>query len=128
MVYITLCMYLHKYFYVAPNYALMSPEVATTPPWRTTLFSTPHYRDRLVVAVDEAHCIHEWLEGYMASYFDFNVCHLPNFVLYSYHYHTHKPPPPSLSHSISHSLYPSFSHIHVSRTVFTDRAISLIYS
>ena len=44
---------------------LMSPEVATTPPWRN-LFSTSYYREHLVVvAVDEAHCIHEWLEGYM---------------------------------------------------------------
>ena len=43
---------------------LMSPEVATTAPWRG-LFTTDYYKRHLVlVAVDEAHCIHEWLDDY----------------------------------------------------------------
>ena len=41
----------------------MSPETATSRPWRN-LFSESYYRSHLVVlAVDEAHCVHEWLVG-----------------------------------------------------------------
>ena len=39
----------------------MSPETATTRPWRN-LFAERYYRSHLVVlAVDEAHCVYEWL-------------------------------------------------------------------
>jgi len=39
----------------------MSPETAVDPPWRE-LFSKPVFQQNAVmVAVDEAHCIHEWL-------------------------------------------------------------------
>ena len=38
----------------------MSPEAATTKPWRE-LFKSPMFRKHLVLlAVDEAHCISEW--------------------------------------------------------------------
>ena len=52
--------HLHK-FMQAFLTVLMSPEVATSLPWRQ-LFSTDYYKSHLVaVAVDEAHCIQEWL-------------------------------------------------------------------
>ena len=39
----------------------MAPETAVSPPWRD-LFSTPVFKEKLAeVAVDEAHCISEWL-------------------------------------------------------------------
>ena len=41
----------------------MSPETATTRPWRQ-LFSEKYYRSNLaLLAVDEAHCVYEWLVG-----------------------------------------------------------------
>ena len=40
---------------------MMSPEVATSPPWRS-LFENDKFKRNLVLkAVDEAHCICEWL-------------------------------------------------------------------
>lgn len=40
---------------------MMPPEVATTGPWRS-IFSSAYMQQHLVlVAVDEAHCICEWL-------------------------------------------------------------------
>jgi hypothetical protein len=40
----------------------MSPETAVKPPWRN-IFQTPHFKKVLaLVAVDEAHCIPEWLD------------------------------------------------------------------
>ena len=42
----------------------MAPEVAVSPPWRES-FKSPFYSENLVVvAIDEAHCIHEWLVSY----------------------------------------------------------------
>ena len=42
----------------------MSPEIATTAPWRD-LFIAPYVKKHLVlVAVDEAHCIEEWLDPF----------------------------------------------------------------
>ena len=39
----------------------MSPEIAVQPPWRN-VFCTPFFKKHLtLVAVDEAHCIPEWL-------------------------------------------------------------------
>lgn len=39
----------------------MSPEIAVNPPWRN-IFKTPVFKERLsVLAIDEAHCISEWL-------------------------------------------------------------------
>lgn len=39
----------------------MAPETAVSPLWRD-LFSTPVFKEKLAeVAVDEAHCISEWL-------------------------------------------------------------------
>ncbi len=39
----------------------MSPECAVKPPW-CTLFSTPYAKQNLVlIAVDEAHCVLDWL-------------------------------------------------------------------
>ena len=39
----------------------MSPEIAVRPPWRN-IFQTSLFKERLaLVAVDEAHCIPEWL-------------------------------------------------------------------
>ena len=41
----------------------MSPEVAVTLPWRD-VFLSPQFKERLaLIAVDEAHCIVEWLES-----------------------------------------------------------------
>ncbi len=41
----------------------MSPELAVSCHWRV-LFSSPTFKKKLVmVAVDEAHCIPEWLAG-----------------------------------------------------------------
>ena len=40
----------------------LSPENATRPPWRN-IFQSPFFKKHLIlVAVDEAHCIPEWLE------------------------------------------------------------------
>lgn len=39
----------------------MSPEVATAPPWRK-VFSSEYLKKHLfMIAIDEAHCIKEWL-------------------------------------------------------------------
>ena len=39
----------------------MSPETAVNPPWRD-LFASKYFQEHAVlVAVDEAHLIHEWL-------------------------------------------------------------------
>lgn len=39
----------------------LAPETAVSPTWRE-VFSTPVFKEKLaVVAVDEAHCISEWL-------------------------------------------------------------------
>ena len=41
---------------------LMSPEAAVTPPWRS-LFSSVVFKNNLaLVAIDEAHCILDWLD------------------------------------------------------------------
>ena len=41
----------------------MSPETATIRPWRN-LFGERYYRVHLVLlAIDEAHCVYEWLVG-----------------------------------------------------------------
>ena len=41
----------------------MSPETAVNPPWRH-FFASKHFQEHAVlVAVDEAHLIHEWLDG-----------------------------------------------------------------
>lgn len=43
------------------NAVFTPPETAVSPPWRD-LFSTPVFKEELAeVAVDEAHCISEWL-------------------------------------------------------------------
>ena len=40
----------------------MSPETAVNPPWRD-VFQSAEFRKRLsLIAVDEAHCIAEWLD------------------------------------------------------------------
>ena len=39
----------------------MSPETATTAPWKQ-LYNEPFIKQHLVmIAIDEAHCIYEWL-------------------------------------------------------------------
>ena len=44
------------------NSVFMSPETAVTPPWRN-VFASPQFQQRLsLIAVDEAHCIFEWLD------------------------------------------------------------------
>lgn len=52
-------------FYVIQNIislVFMSPETVIRAPWRN-IFQTVHFRKHLfLVAVDEAHCIPEWLE------------------------------------------------------------------
>ena len=46
----------------------MSPEIAVRPPWRN-IFSTPFFKEHLtLVAVDEAHCIPEWLGSITRMY------------------------------------------------------------
>ena len=43
------------------NLVLMSPETATSTPWRN-VFGEQYYRSNLCsIAVDESHCIVEWL-------------------------------------------------------------------
>ena len=45
----------------APIAVFMAPETALSPQW-VDIFSTPSFRKNLVlVAIDEAHCICEWL-------------------------------------------------------------------
>ena len=39
----------------------MSPETAVKPPWRELFSNTLFQRNGVMVAIDEAHCIHEWL-------------------------------------------------------------------
>ena len=39
----------------------MPPEIATTGPWRSIFASTYMHQHLVLVAVDEAHCIREWL-------------------------------------------------------------------
>ena len=39
----------------------MSPEVVVNPPWRSVLRASTFSSRLAVVAVDEAHCIPEWL-------------------------------------------------------------------
>ena len=40
----------------------MSPETATKSPWRDFFGSQYFLEHAVLVAVDEAHCIHEWLD------------------------------------------------------------------
>lgn len=43
------------------NLVFMSPETAVTLPWRN-LFTNAEFQQKLcIIAVDEAHCIFEWL-------------------------------------------------------------------
>lgn len=43
----------------------MSPELAVKSPWRD-IFQTAYFRKHLtLIAVDEAHCIPEWLDKYL---------------------------------------------------------------
>ena len=45
----------------------MSPETAVMAPWRT-LFSNLEFKKKLaIIAVDEAHCIVEWLVAFAIS-------------------------------------------------------------
>lgn len=53
----------------------MSPETAVSRPWRG-LFGEPHFKSNLImVAVDEAHCIYEWL-----VFLEENILSLPAHV------------------------------------------------
>lgn len=48
--------------HVAYVIVFMSPEMAVKAPWRN-IFQAPHFKEHLaLVAVDEAHCIPEWLD------------------------------------------------------------------
>ena len=48
-----------NYYYMA---VFVSPEIIVRPPWRN-IFQTTFFKKNLVmVAVDEAHCIPEWLD------------------------------------------------------------------
>ena len=54
---------MHTIIILLLTLVLMSPENAVSSPW-CTLFSSPFVKTNLVVlAVDEAHCIEEWLES-----------------------------------------------------------------
>ena len=62
----------------------MSPEVATTPPWREVFCSQYFKKHLFILAVDEAHCITEWLVYRMLSvirstYITFSVHRSTNF-------------------------------------------------
>ena len=46
----------------------MSPEVATTKPWRELFSSTTFAPNLVLVAIDEAHCITEWYVFIATSY------------------------------------------------------------
>ena len=51
----------------------MSPEHAVTAPWRK-VFESPFFRQHLaVIAVDEAHCISDWL-GFLNVYIHVYTC------------------------------------------------------
>ena len=53
---------LHDFFKYSVWIVFMSPEKAVQSPWRN-IFQTPYYKKHLtLVAVDEAHCIPEWLD------------------------------------------------------------------
>lgn len=59
-----LCPLIKIMAYACYNIVFMSPEIAVQPPWRN-IFQTPHFKKHLtLVAVDEAHCIPEWLGRY----------------------------------------------------------------
>ena len=39
----------------------MAPETAVSPPWRDVFATTLFQRNLALVAIDEAHCISDWL-------------------------------------------------------------------
>ena len=39
----------------------MSPEIAVDKPWRDIFTSTHFKKELVIVAIDEAHCIPQWL-------------------------------------------------------------------
>ena len=59
-----MCMYVYEFMFAV----FMSPECAIKPPWRL-IYSTPYGKDNIVlVAVDEAHCIEDWLVTVYVTY------------------------------------------------------------
>ena len=57
-----ICFVLYKVF--------MSPEIAVSSRWRN-IFSTSFVKKNLVmISIDEAHCIIDWLEWYMIMFVD----------------------------------------------------------
>ena len=44
-----------------PGTVIMSPETAVGNPWRSIFSSELANKKLALVAIDEAHCVHEWL-------------------------------------------------------------------
>ena len=60
---VSFCVIIITYVHILHKYCVvfMSPESAMTRPWRK-IFSEPFFKSNLtLLAIDEAHCITEWL-------------------------------------------------------------------